>query len=302
MTEYLDDFLKHLSLSHSGSIATQQAYRHDITQFISYCTKEGVISLNDVDTYVLRGFIASLRTGKRAISNRSLARKFASLRSFYKYCLLHDHVTVNPFASLKTPKKANHLPAFLMINEIRDLLNSIEKDSVAGVRDRVLIECMYACGLRVSETAQLTIHQIDFANRLLRITGKGRKERLVPFYPSVGKQLRNYLDLYRPMLLKQKKHVFVFVNLRGDAITERGVQDILTRRALAAGLNQSLHPHMLRHSFATHLLDNGADLRTVQELLGHQNLSTTQIYTHVSVDRLKDVYLKAFEEAGDKND
>ena len=302
MNEYLDDFLKHLSLSRSGSIATQQAYRHDITQFISYCTKEGVSSLQDVDTYVLRGFIASLRTGKKAISNRSLARKFASLRSFYKYCLLHDHVTVNPFAALKTPKKANHLPSFLMINEIRDLLNSIEKNSEAGVRDRVLIELMYACGLRVSETAQLTIHQIDFANRLLRITGKGRKERLVPFYPSMGKQLRNYLDLYRPMLMKQKKHAYVFVNVRGDAITERGVQDILKRRASAAGLNQTLHPHMLRHSFATHLLDNGADLRTVQELLGHQNLSTTQIYTHISVDRLKDVYLKAFEEAGEHND
>ena len=299
MTEHVDDYLKHLSLSRSGSIATQQAYRHDITQFISYCTKEGVSSLQDVDNYVLRGFIASLRTGKKAISNRSLARKLAALRSFYKYLLLHDLVTVNPFASLKTPKKANHLPAFLMINEIRDLLNSIEKNTEAGIRDRVLVELMYACGLRVSETAQLTIHQIDFANRLLRITGKGRKERLVPFYPSIGKQLKNYLDTIRPLVLKQKKHAFVFVNLRGDAITERGVQDILKRRAIAAGLKQTLHPHMLRHSFATHLLDNGADLRTVQELLGHQNLSTTQIYTHISVDRLKDVYLKAFEEAGE---
>jgi integrase/recombinase XerC len=163
-----------------------------------------------------------------------------------------------------------------------------------------MIELMYACGLRVSETAGLTIHQIDFANRLLRITGKGRKERLVPFYPSIGKQLKNYIDVYRPMLLKQKKHSFVFVNLRGDKLTERGVQDILKRRALSAGLNQILHPHMLRHSFATHLLDNGADLRTVQELLGHQNLSTTQIYTHISVDRLKQVYRDAFEKEGEK--
>ena len=144
MTEHVDDYLKHLSLSRSGSIATQQAYRHDITQFISYCTKEGVSSLQDVDNYVLRGFIASLRTGKKAISNRSLARKLAALRSFYKYLLLHDLVTVNPFASLKTPKKANHLPAFLMINEIRDLLNSIEKNTEAGIRDRVLVELMYA--------------------------------------------------------------------------------------------------------------------------------------------------------------
>jgi tyrosine recombinase XerC len=299
MTEHVDDYLKHLSLSRSGSIATQQAYRHDITQFINYCAKEGVSNLQDVDTYVMRGFIASLRSGKNALSNRSLARKLAALRSFYKYLLLHDHVTVNPFASLKTPKKGNHLPAFLMINEIRDLLNSIEKNTDAGIRDRVLIELMYACGLRVSETAQLNIHQIDFANRLLRITGKGRKERLVPFYPSMGKQLKSYLETCRPTLLKQKKHAYVFVNLRGDAITERGVQDILKRRAIAAGLKQTLNPHMLRHSFATHLLDNGADLRTVQELLGHQNLSTTQIYTHISVDRLKDVYLKAFEEAGE---
>jgi integrase/recombinase XerC len=297
MTRLLDDFLQQLNLTRSGSSATQQAYRHDIMQFIDYCTKEGVSSFQDVDTFVMRGFIASLKTGKKAISNRSLARKFAALRSFYKFLLLHDHVTINPFASLKTPKKANHLPAFLMINEIQDLLNAIEKNTDAGIRDRVLIELMYACGLRVSETAQLTVHQIDFANRLLRITGKGRKERLVPFYHSIGRQLKNYLDLIRPGLIKQKKHAFVFVNLRGDAITERGVQDILKRRAQSAGLNQTLHPHMLRHSFATHLLDNGADLRTVQELLGHQNLSTTQIYTHVSVDRLKEVYFKAFEEA-----
>ncbi|PKM86573.1 MAG: tyrosine recombinase [Firmicutes bacterium HGW-Firmicutes-10] len=300
MKQLLDDFLKQLALTRSGSQATQQAYRHDITQFIDYCVNEGVSSLQDVDTYVMRGFIASLKSGKKAISNRSLARKFAALRSFYKYLLLHDHVTINPFASLKTPKKANHLPAFLMINEIRDLLNSISKDGEAAVRDRVMIELMYACGLRVSETAGLTIHQIDFANRLLRITGKGRKERLVPFYPSIGKQLKNYIDVYRPMLLKQKKHSFVFVNLRGDKLTERGVQDILKRRALSAGLNQILHPHMLRHSFATHLLDNGADLRTVQELLGHQNLSTTQIYTHISVDRLKQVYRDAFEKEGEK--
>jgi integrase/recombinase XerC len=223
----------------------------------------------------MRGFIASLRSGKKAITNRSLARKLAALRSFYKYLLLHDHVTVNPFASLKTPKKANHLPAFLMINEIQDLLNSIIKDGEAAVRDRVMIELMYACGLRVSETAGLTIFQIDFANRLLRI------------------------DVARPMLLKHKKHSFVFVNMRGDQLTERGVQDILKRRALAAGLNQTLHPHMLRHSFATHLLDNGADLRTVQELLGHQHLSTTQIYTHISIDRLKQVYHEAFEKEGD---
>ena len=299
MNELLDDFLKQLKLTHSGSMATQQAYRHDIMQFIDYCVKEGVTDFQVVDTYVLRGFIASLKSGKKAVSNRTLARKFAALRTFYKYLLLHDHVTVNPFSSLKTPKKASHLPAFLMINEIRDLLSAIEKNSEAGVRDRVMIELMYACGLRVSETSGLTIHQIDFANRLLRITGKGRKERLVPFYSSMGKQLQNYLNTVRPLLLKQKKHAFVFVNLRGSAITERGVQDILKRRAQAAGLKQTLHPHMLRHSFATHLLDNGADLRTVQELLGHQNLSTTQIYTHISVDRLKQVYLKAFEEAGE---
>jgi len=297
MNELLDDFLRQLKLTHSGSMATQQAYRHDISQFIDYCAKEGVLSFQDVDTYVMRGYIASLKIGKKPISNRSLARKFAALRSFYKYLLLHDHVSINPFASLKTPKKANHLPAFLMISEIQDLLNAIDKHSEAGKRDRVLIELMYACGLRVSETSGLTIHQIDFANRLLRITGKGRKERLVPFYPSIGKQLHHYLEFVRPILMKQKKHAFVFVNLRGDAITERGVQDILNRRAESAGLKQTLHPHMLRHSFATHLLDNGADLRTVQELLGHQNLSTTQIYTHISVDRLKQVYSEAFEEA-----
>ncbi len=299
MNQSLDDFLKQLSLSGSGSAATQKAYRHDIGQFIDYCLKEGIADFQQVDVYVVRGFTTSLKTGKKAISNRSLARKFAALRTFYKYLLTHDKVSVNPFASLKTPKKAIHLPSFLMINEIQGLLASIEKGSTVGIRDRVLIELMYACGLRVSEAAQLTTDQIDFHHRLLRITGKGRKERLVPFYPAIGKRLNSYLEDFRSSLLKQKKHDRVFVNFRGDPITERGIQDILLRRARSAGCRQPLHPHMLRHSFATHLLDNGADLRSVQELLGHQNLSTTQIYTHISVDRLKEAYKKAFENAGE---
>lgn len=296
MTDKLEEFLNQLSLTHSGSQATQQAYRHDITQFIEYCVKEGIEDFQSVDAFVVRGFTASLKTGKKAISNRSLARKYAALRTFYKYLLYHDHVSINPFAALKTPRKANHLPSFLMIDEIQQLLSSVEKDSPVGNRDRVLMELMYACGLRVSETAELRLSNIDFYHRVLRITGKGKKERMVPFYPSVGKRLSEYIELTRASLLRMKKHDRVFVNFRGDPITQRGIQDILVRRAQAAGLKQPLHPHMLRHSFATHLLDNGADLRTVQELLGHQNLSTTQIYTHISIDRLKEAYQKAFEE------
>jgi len=291
----IEDFLAYLKLAHSGSKHTESAYRKDLQQFAAFCQQESVFSFTDVDHYVVSGYVASLKKGVNC-SNRTLARKYAALRSFYRYLIKQRLVEKNPFAQIKTPKKAMHLPSFLMVREVEQLLQSIPFDSPIDYRDRCLIELMYACGLRVSEISDLSIHQIDFNQRTIRILGKGNKERFVPFYPSMGELLLHYLDQHYP-LLTQQEHGYVFVNQKGEKLSTRGIQYILTQRGNQSQLNQPLHPHILRHTFATHLLDNGADLRSVQELLGHQNLSTTQIYTHVTVDRLKSVYMQAFPRA-----
>lgn len=192
------------------------------------------------------------------------------------------------------------LPDFLLFDEVERLFDAIDTQTPEGKRDRVMFELMYASGLRVAETASLMLNNIDLNQRMLRIKGKGSKERFVPFYPSVGTLLKEYLRKERLALLDGLKSEYVFINNRHKPLSTRGIQYLLDKYAGLAGLNKTVHPHMLRHSFATHLLDNGADLRIVQELLGHAHLSTTQIYTHVTIDRLKSAYLSAHPRAKDK--
>ncbi|MEI7668000.1 MAG: tyrosine-type recombinase/integrase, partial [Erysipelotrichaceae bacterium] len=194
---------------------------------------------------------------------------------------------------LKTPKKDKSLPDFFLFDELNNLFESFDLNQAEGLRNRAMFELMYASGLRVSETINLTLNQIDFEQRILRFIGKGSKDRMVPFYSDAGDLVRQYITNARPELMKGLNHYYVFVNHNGGKLSARGLEFILSSACIKAGLQKSVHPHMLRHSFATHLLDNGADLRLVQELLGHKNLSTTQIYTHVTLDRLKETYLKA---------
>ncbi len=300
MEEILEHFLDYIVNTNSGSEDTRQAYGRDLRRYLSYLKQEGITSYGDADRTVVLGFLNYLRTDKQfsQISNRSIARALSALRSFYRYLNEMQIAEGNPFAAVKIKVEKNRLPDYLFEDEVDALLGCFDLHDDMGYRNRTIFETMYGCGLRLSEVCNLKIGDIDFSNRLLRITGKGNKQRLVPFYDLIGKLMKNYLSLIRPKFMKDD-HDYVFVNRNGKKITPRGIQYLLEKTVLDNNLPMHVHPHALRHSFATHLLDKGADIRIVQELLGHSNLSTTQIYTHITSEHLRESYERAFEKRHD---
>ncbi len=287
----LDSFLDYIRISKSGSSKTEDAYRRDIGRFLEYLHEEKITSFEKVDKEVMMNYMTRLRSGKitkTKISNTSFARVLSSLRSFYKYLNRYENIENNPIQYFKSPKAKKSLPNFLTFEQMMNLLRSFDLDDLAQLRNRCIIETIYACGLRISEATSLKINNIHFNQQVLTVVGKGNKERMIPFYPKCGRLIEKYMNEARSQWIKEE-HGYLFVSQSGKPITPRAVQMILKDAGERIGLSVEVHPHMLRHSFATHMLDNGADLRTVQELLGHENLSTTQIYTHVTVDRLKNV-------------
>jgi len=296
MEEYLQGFLNYITNINSGSSATREAYGRDIERYLNYLKQEGIEFVDAVDRNTVLGYLNYLRTDKQfaGISNRSVARNMSSLRSFYRYLNEIGVTQSNPFMAVKIAVEKNKLPDYLFEDEVDTLLDCFDLHDDFGYRNRTIFETMYGCGLRLSEICNLKIGDIDFANRFLRITGKGNKQRIVPFYEMIEKLLKHYITVIRPKYLK-KEHDYVFVNRNGAQITPRGVQYLLEKTVFDNNLPMHVHPHTLRHSFATHLLDKGVDIRIVQELLGHSNLSTTQIYTHITSEHLRESYDKAFE-------
>ena len=289
MYETLDDFIEYLKDKRSGSQATADSYYRDIARFITYLKDNEIADFNDVDKNVVFDYIELLRSGKISrgkISNATYARNLSALRSFYRYLCERHLCSDNPFNSFRNVHVEKHLPDVLSADQVETLLESFDLDDAAQVRDRCILETIYACGLRVSEVCTLKVKDIDHVQRIIRVIGKGNKERIVPYYPRLEELFALYIRDYRNNHA-QGDCPYLFVSGRGKKISERYVQAMIENARIKAGLTISVHPHMLRHSFATHLLDNGADLRTVQELLGHENLSTTQIYTHLTYDRLK---------------
>lgn len=296
---YLNRFLDHVSAMNTGSVHTLDAYRRDIMEFYEYLITENITELSDVDRIIVINYIADLRKKQGVngtVKNSTMARKLSSLRSYYRYLNEYIGIKNNPFLYLKSPKQGRRIPEFLFQDEIDVFLDSFDERDDASIRDRAMFELMYACGLRVSEVIGLTLQDIDFQDQILHISGKGDKQRIVPFYEEAGVRLQRYLHEVRVKWVG-KEHDVVFVNQRGLAMTSRGVQYRMEQAAKACDLHVHIHPHMFRHSFATHLLDHGADLRFVQELLGHSSLSTTQIYVHVSQERLKKAYNDAHPRA-----
>ena len=299
MEELLEQFLVYIELSKSGSNATNEAYHRDIERFISYIKAKGINDFSKVDKQLIFKYITALRSGKITdvkISNTTYSRNLSALRSFFKYLQKIHQVEDNPFKQFKNPKSDKKLPEFLTYDEIDKMLNCLDENDPLQLRDKAIISLLYACGLRLAEVASLKIEDIDFNERYVRIVGKGNKERLVPFYEECGDILKQYLTNARNLWVKDDLQ-HVFLNQRGKMLSNRYIQIIVENTGIKAGLNKKVHPHMIRHSFATHLLDNGADLRIVQELLGHENLSTTQIYTHITIDKLKNVVQKAHPRA-----
>lgn len=291
--ESLERFLRHISMKGTGSPDTADAYRRDITRFLEFLEEENVASFEDVDRNLISMYITRLRSGEiggRPLSNTSYARSLSSLKSFYRYLNRFEGVEANPVRAFHSTGGRRRLPEYLTFDQMEAMLNTFDLSDPAEVRDRCILETMYACGLRVSECAGLKISDLSLSEGYIRVFGKESKERMVPVYPRCCQLISLYLKEARPQFMEGKEENGVlFVNQHGRPISARSIQNITERAAVNAGLYIHVHPHMIRHSFATHLLDNGADLRVVQELLGHANLSTTQIYTHVTQDRLAKV-------------
>jgi integrase/recombinase XerD len=293
------DFLAYLELERGLSRNTLGAYRSDLLQFGQFLDRRGlgVIEAGHGDLAV---FLSELATGggeRPAVAAATLQRKAACLRSFYRHLRREGLIQHDPTADLRGPRKTGRLPRVLSREEVALLLSQPRGTEPLALRDRALLEVMYACGLRASEAVGLQTSDVDLDEGMLRARGKGSKERLVPIGRQAIAALHAYEQRGRPALVGYQVQTQLFVNRRGGALTRQGLYKIVQGHARGAGLEQKMSPHTLRHSFATHLLAGGCDLRSLQEMLGHADLATTQVYTHLSAERLKDVYFRAHPRA-----
>ncbi|MGE5282315.1 MAG: site-specific tyrosine recombinase XerD [Chloroflexota bacterium] len=292
------DFLSYLELERGLSRNTLDAYRTDLHQYGEFLAGRGLDPLAARPADVSE-FLAGLATGegRPACSSATIHRKAACLRSFYKHLRRDELIGEDPTAALSAPRRAKKLPQVLNYAEVQKLLAAPRGDEPTTLRDRALLEVMYACGLRASETIGLELGDVDLVEGLLRARGKGNKERIVPLGRKAIAAVSAYLRGGRPKLVGERHEVKLFVNFRGGPLSRQGLYKIVQRNARNAGLGGRLSPHTLRHSFATHLLAGGCDLRAVQEMLGHADIATTQMYTHLSGERLKEVYFQAHPRA-----
>ena len=293
------DFLAYLEFERGLSRNTLEAYRSDLLQYGAWLSARGHEPLG-VTHSELAAFATDLATGlegKPAAAPATLQRKIACLRSFYRHLRRTDLLTDDPTVHLRAPRQSRKLPSVLSRDEVARLLDQPSGTEPPALRDRALLELMYACGLRASEAIGLELADLDLEGGVLRARGKGNKERLVPIGGAAARALVAWLGRGRPRLVGDRLESSVFVNHRGSTLTRQGLYKIVQRHAKAAGLDGKMSPHTLRHTFATHLLAGGCDLRSLQEMLGHADIATTQVYTHLSADRLKDVYFDAHPRA-----
>jgi integrase/recombinase XerD len=296
--ELVLDFLGYLELERGMARNTLQSYRSDLLQFGGFLSERGLDAVT-VRPRDVSDFLTSLAAGNGngVVATSTIKRKAACLRSFYKHLRREGLRDDDPTAGLSTPRRGGKLPGVLGRSEVTRLLEQPKGTEPIALRDRALLELMYACGLRASEAVDLELSNIDMQEGILRARGKGSKERIVPVGKSALRALGAYLQRGRPALVGERQEVHLFVNFRGAALTRQGLYKIVQRHATSAGLKEKMSPHTLRHSFATHLLAGGCDLRSLQEMLGHADVATTQIYTHLSNHQLKKVYFKAHPRA-----
>ncbi|MGE5276746.1 MAG: tyrosine recombinase XerC [Acidobacteriota bacterium] len=300
----IEDFESYLADERRFSPRTVLAYRKDLERFVDFWQREfgeqaaAKASLTGVDTLAVRSHLASLH--RAGLKSRSIARHLSTLRSFFRWACREGHLEKNPARGLPAPRLPRALPRAMTLSDTESLLATAQDDAVPE-RERALFELLYATGLRVSEAAGLDLEDVDLSSRLLRVVGKGSRERIVPFGEEAEDAVRSYLPVRAALRhggnLADEDGEPLFVNRRGGRLTTRSMARLLKRRLAAAGLPQDISPHALRHTFATHLLQAGADLRSIQELLGHASLSTTQKYTHLDAARLAEVYRNAHPKA-----
>ena len=292
------DFLAYLEFERGLSRNTLEAYRSDLLQFGRFLDERATTAL-EAEPADLVEFLTGLATGngRPPASPATIHRKTACLRSFYRHLRREGALDHDPTADLTSPRRSQRLPHVLTRGEVTRLLEQPKGTEPAALRDRALLEVMYACGLRASEVTGLEVRDLDLEDQVLRARGKGSKERIVPVGRAAVAALGRYLARGRPGLVGAREENRLFVNFRGGPLTRQGLYKIVRRHAVGAGLGDKMSPHTLRHTFATHLLAGGCDLRSVQEMLGHADVATTQLYTHLSSERLKDVYFKAHPRA-----
>lgn len=286
MQRYIEKFIRYLEIEKNYSPYTVLNYRLDLEGFKVFL---GEAPLENVDYLTLRKYLAMVK--EKNLSVRTIARRLSTLRSFFKFLTREGHLKTNPTLSLSSPKQEKHLPVFLTEDEAAKLIEAVVAKDESALRDKAVLETFYSTGIRISELAGLKVDDIDFIGSVVKVLGKGKKERIVPIGEQAIRAIRTYLEK------RKKQSEALFLNKSGKRMTVRGIRNLVQKYVIIASMKHGVSPHTLRHSFATHLLNRGADLRSVQELLGHVNLSTTQIYTHLTTERLKSVYDKAHPRA-----
>ena len=294
LNQHLSSYLDYLKYQKNYSDYTILSYKDDIIEYLDYLNSENLDYL-DIEYSDIRFFLMYLKDTKKD-NNSSIDRKLSSLRGFYKYMANEGIVKTNVFSLVNGPKKSKKLPRYFEYNELEEMFNIPDLITPLGQRDRLILEMLYATGVRVGELVSIKVSDIDLGRRNIIILGKGNKERFVTYGEYCEDSLKEYLKDGR-LSLNTKDSEYLFLNNNGGQLTERGVRFILDKIIKQTGINKSISPHMIRHSFATHLLNAGCDLLTVQKLLGHESIKATQIYTHVTTDRLKEVYYKSFPRA-----
>ncbi|WP_413527075.1 site-specific tyrosine recombinase XerD [Marinilactibacillus psychrotolerans] len=288
--ESLEEYLIFLKIERGLSKNSIESYQRDLKQYITYLDQENIKGWDQVDRYIILNFLEDQKNGLK--SDNSLIRMISSLRRFHQFLKQESLAVEDPMLYIETPKKAQTLPKVISTNQIDILLSIPDISNKIGIRDRAILEVMYATGIRISELVNLKLEELHLSMKLIQTIGKGDKERILPIGEQGIKWVEYYLEYSRPKLERKaaQSSPYVFLNIRGTQLSRQGVWKKIKKMVQQAGIQQNVTPHTLRHSFATHLLENGADLRVVQELLGHSDISTTQIYTHITKHRLKEVY------------
>jgi integrase/recombinase XerD len=295
MDRTLRDFIHYLSVEKGLAKNTLESYNRDLCAYVEYLRQSGIPNLEESSRNCITGYLLNLKKNGKATS--TLSRNLASIRSLYSYLYQEKRIVENPATDLESPKLEKKLPRVLTPDEVDVLLDQPSMNDVSGMRDKAMLEVIYATGIRVSELMSLNVGDIHLDAGFIRCLGKGSKERMIPLGSVAVRHVERYLAESRPKLVRQNGESSMFVNQHGNRLTRQGFWKILKKYARTAGINKEITPHTMRHSFATHLLENGADLRSVQEMLGHADISTTQIYTQVTKRKLRDVYEKTHPRA-----
>jgi len=290
MQGLLDSFLTYLAVERGLSENTLESYGRDVKKFIAYLEEIKITSIEDVKYSHIAEYIN--RFNAKGFNATSIVRGIVAVKQFFKYLLLEKLITEDPTSQIKTPKMKKSIPGVISLDDVEAVLGAPDESKPEGLRDRAMIEVLYATGIRVTELISLKLNDVNFDLGFVIVYGKGSKERMVPIGEKAREKLLLYLEHGRPAILKSKEAKALFVTKRGGGMTRQGFWKLIKNYALKSGITKKVSPHTLRHSFATHLLERGADLRTIQIMLGHSDISTTQIYTHVESERLKEIHKK----------